>query len=286
MGGKGNVYMKIILPDTSIMLASCDRIQSICQWMFDQLNFNHFDYGHYYDNGKTFHLTNDRCSGYGQASLKSYYAEEIYITFNELDSLSRKWSNPNDYLFGFLTPELAFTDELPERLKYRKQMEILANYSIYRRIYFFSYQKDHFEVVGFGCNSREDNFHSICIQNLPILRSFITYFRHQAKDIIEAAEQQAVYTLPIDMCNKPSLHIHQDFIGYDFFNKKKLQLRLTNQEAACLTKLAQGKSFKETARLLTLSPRTVESYLHNIKNKMGCDSTSELLNIFCNLTHT
>lgn len=46
--------MKIILPNHSIMLTTQDRVQSICQWMLDELNFNHFDYGRWYDSGKKF----------------------------------------------------------------------------------------------------------------------------------------------------------------------------------------------------------------------------------------
>ena len=42
---------------------------------------------------------------------------------------------------------------------------------------------------------------------------------------------------------------------------------LSRQERKCLFHLAKGKTAKETAALLCLSPRTVEAYLEQIKNK-------------------
>jgi DNA-binding CsgD family transcriptional regulator len=54
---------------------------------------------------------------------------------------------------------------------------------------------------------------------------------------------------------------------------------LTRREAQCLTYLSLGKSAKEIARIIDLSPRTVEDYLRNLKNKAGL-KRNELLIAF------
>ena len=41
---------------------------------------------------------------------------------------------------------------------------------------------------------------------------------------------------------------------------------------------ASGKSSKEIGEALFISPRTVESHKHNIFSKLGCNSTTEMLN--------
>ena len=52
-------------------------------------------------------------------------------------------------------------------------------------------------------------------------------------------------------------------------------LTARNQEVVLL--LSQGKSAKEVARLLGLSPRTVETYLARIRMKLGVKNAAELI---------
>ncbi len=55
------------------------------------------------------------------------------------------------------------------------------------------------------------------------------------------------------------------------------KLNLTNKETDCLYYLIQGKSAKQIGKELALSPRTIEFYLNNAKNKAGCKSNSEII---------
>lgn len=54
---------------------------------------------------------------------------------------------------------------------------------------------------------------------------------------------------------------------------------LTLKEATCLYWYTSGKTIKETARILGLSNKTIESYLEKTKMKLGCHTKSELTNI-------
>lgn len=70
------------------------------------------------------------------------------------------------------------------------------------------------------------------------------------------------------------LHLHtQHYTLHDHHNKYKL----TNRECECVFLLVRGKSAREIGVLLSLSKRTVESYIENIKNKMHCQNKSEVL---------
>ncbi len=51
---------------------------------------------------------------------------------------------------------------------------------------------------------------------------------------------------------------------------------LSQREAQCFYLLAYGKSMKAIARILKLSPRTIEMYITKIKNKTGISYKSEL----------
>ncbi len=54
-------------------------------------------------------------------------------------------------------------------------------------------------------------------------------------------------------------------------------LALTQKQEACLFFLIRGKTIKETAKILNLSPRTVESHLQAIKNKFNCDCKTQVI---------
>ena len=56
-------------------------------------------------------------------------------------------------------------------------------------------------------------------------------------------------------------------------------LYLTQREADCIYFLVQGKTIKETAEELLLSPRTVEFYLKRIKDKFNEPSKKKLLTL-------
>lgn len=53
--------------------------------------------------------------------------------------------------------------------------------------------------------------------------------------------------------------------------------KISDRERQCIFHLVKGKTTTQIAESLGLSQRTVESYLDNIKNKLGCNSKSMLI---------
>ena len=51
---------------------------------------------------------------------------------------------------------------------------------------------------------------------------------------------------------------------------------LSERQIQCAKLLVKGNTTKEIARVLHLSPRTIEHYLNNLKNKLGCKNRMEL----------
>lgn len=54
-------------------------------------------------------------------------------------------------------------------------------------------------------------------------------------------------------------------------------LPLTEKQENCLFLLIRGKSIKEIAKILGISPRTVESHMESIKNRLDCRSKSDII---------
>jgi len=56
-------------------------------------------------------------------------------------------------------------------------------------------------------------------------------------------------------------------------------LYFTKREAECMLWLLRGKTIGGVALVLKLSPRTVEYYIKNMKNKLGCRTKFELIDL-------
>jgi DNA-binding CsgD family transcriptional regulator/predicted ester cyclase len=85
------------------------------------------------------------------------------------------------------------------------------------------------------------------------------------------------------------IYIHTDPVKPGYYNDllKGLGMRnysekaslLSKRERECLNLLLQGKTAKETASFLRLSPRTVESYFEIIKGKLHCSNKGQLFSV-------
>ena len=62
-------------------------------------------------------------------------------------------------------------------------------------------------------------------------------------------------------------------------DEERQQLYLTYREAQCMLLFIHGKTVIKAAHCLSLSPRTVEYYLNNMKAKLKCRTKSELIEL-------
>ena len=62
----------------------------------------------------------------------------------------------------------------------------------------------------------------------------------------------------------------------DIYGKYGLS-HITTQELNCIRLLTQGQSYKETAKTLSLSPRTIETYLQRIKLRTGFNNIDKII---------
>lgn len=60
-------------------------------------------------------------------------------------------------------------------------------------------------------------------------------------------------------------------------NNNHSPLALTEKQENCLFLLIRGKSLKEIAKILEVSPRTIEDHIEAIKHKLNCQYKSELI---------
>ncbi len=149
------------------------------------------------------------------------------------------------------------------------------------------YKKRGFIVEGYYfCLPSHSKILDFCLKNIDSLERYTHFFQEKTQNIKEFIEN------PPDIietkCSIKYENISNNSEILDTFNKKtplkkyyyecqNYPVTITYREWECLKHFSESKTLKETARLLQISPRTVESYIESIKRKNGLGSKSELV---------
>jgi DNA-binding CsgD family transcriptional regulator len=149
---------------------------------------------------------------------------------------------------------------------------------------------DFAEVFCFATGKDKQIDSKFYLDNILLLEQFIKYFKQQAADLIDTTDQRklAYFEERFNFdagctIEKHKIHAFLDKISVgDFYllGRGGDKVALSKQELKCIKFMSFGNSMKETAKILNLSPRTVESYLNNIKLKTGYYYKSQLIKSF------
>lgn len=158
-------------------------------------------------------------------------------------------------------------------------IDLVDRYENYFELYCFASTPDNPEIVNFYIN------------NLDFLEKFKLYFKNKAAPLLKEGEKNKIW-LPENMLppykgleNKSVFHqepslIHK-FNNINYCLTKGSQvIKLTSRQYDCLKQLAAGRSIKEAANNLGISPRTFEHHLNNLKLILNCYRKSQLIDVF------
>ncbi len=142
------------------------------------------------------------------------------------------------------------------------------------------------EFFGFFGNKKNSSLESLYLNHSPLLKSFGMYFKKKLRSTLTDMEKRS--SSLVDLKGKdffykesidPNVSLPTRLAYYkDLGMKSEIEKvgQLSPRERQCVKLLIQDKSAKETAVILDLSPRTVEFYFENIKDKLSCFSKSEV----------
>jgi len=99
---------------------------------------------------------------------------------------------------------------------------------------------------------------------------WICYFTDSFPTLLETETIHLIET--IDLSFAPL-----NFFDTALSQKALIKEKLSRQEFNCFTLCGLGKTMKEIAKDLGLSPRTIEGYLRSIKNKLGISFKSDIM---------
>ena len=151
------------------------------------------------------------------------------------------------------------------------------------------------EFYFIGGSVGNKNITTFLMNNISLLKRFISYFKSENKKTIEMASS---YALPLylpdddpeemaqntnESClmaesqNKIKEFLHATQSKQLYFNNKGHEVVLTKAESRCIALLLQGKSAEQTAQVLFNSRRTIEQHLDHVRAKLGCENKLQLI---------
>jgi|GEM_PF-1117427 len=155
--------------------------------------------------------------------------------------------------------------------------------------------EDDYSIENYAFCTREvtDPSLELYLNNYQLLDRFIRYFKDKSQDMIDTSDKRklAYYNHDFDLHNrsyqqktemKVRKFLEMTRCRYTSISTKKGNVIPTIRELECINYMLKGYSMKQVANILDLSPRTVEAYIQNIKQKTGCTSKSDLLSAFAN----
>lgn len=146
---------------------------------------------------------------------------------------------------------------------------------------------NYFECFEFQSDIADNCTADTYFRHIELFDKFILYFRAVAhKLIIAANEQRLILPWRKEAEIMKSLHVPNKEAFLKEIKIKKFPLQgpftgktLTGRELDCAIELLKGKTIKEIAKKLKLSPRTAEHHVEHIKTKLSCKKKSELIEL-------
>ena len=146
------------------------------------------------------------------------------------------------------------------------------------------------EIFSFVTKRSNRDIANFYVNNFDILNYFITYFKSKAFDLIDTSDQRKLASLhktnsansvQTDKSFGERVQNFMDEVHIDRFaiDTKQGPQHLSKREFDSLSMVAQGKTAKEIANELSISPRTVETYLNKVKHKTGLVLRSDLVQL-------
>src|SRR5581483_8932447 len=237
-----------------------NKIQNVTRPLREHFGIEYFTYHHIDRHGKYTVLV-DRPDWAEHYVSKKFYLEDPYLR------------HPDVYKTGACFIDSHGSDEYRNAvLKDGKKF-----FDLDSGIILIEKTENGCEFFGYSGNRRNSNLHKLYLNHLPILQAFSRYFKEELSSLLNQMDEEANllqnlkgkdFHLKTPIIPKMESDLHLDFlkaIGMEKFAEKGALL--SPREKECMKLLLLGKSAKETALLLGLSPRTVEFYFENIRKK-------------------
>ncbi len=261
MSGKINVAEKCFY----------NEIKEICEPLKNIFKITFFRYLRVFPDGSRIHLCNN------PDWTETFYERELY-----------KWAwFDNNNITSFKNKEVLW-DEAELNHDNTIGLEARAYFNIYHGMSMIRQQLSYYEVFDFATDSNNLAANMFYLDNMDLFRRFMFYFKDKADILIKSAEKSPLKFTDLIIQNQENKiidgkeltnFISQTEIKHYFVNTIHGDNYITPKEIECTKWLMHGKSAEEIATIIGISKRTVEIHFDNIRQKLGCYKTSQIIKI-------
>ncbi len=239
----------MIIRNDHLFLTAAQEIRNIANPLLSN-GINYFSWGRHYHDGGRIWLCNT------PENLRNYYTNKLYRFGNSE-------AQPASY-----KSQIVLWSTLPNQ----QVFEFLKQHGTGNGIFIIESYKDYCEFTAFAIN-RANNAVNTFLTNMDFFKKFRDQFKEKASNLIKQSEANKIY-LPYHNKALPDANIlDQSILDINIRSKVKL----SPQQFVCAKLLLQGKNSREMAETLSLSPRTVETYINNLKIKLNCANKTDLI---------
>lgn len=252
------------------------RLREICSLFINTYGITGVCYYRYYKDGKILRL------GTIDEWTKKYFEYQFYNSeSNEYPELMQLLRRDEHKIIQVGQPIDTKTEVLYE-------LGIWNSCGTFKKLsdsiegFFLAGDKNNSKIIDLFLNKRE------------LFNHILLFIKYQLKDILN--DKQCLIETAVslsgffDSQNISGSLLNEDHLENELFEDTKIEkyflntqngdAELSRREYQILQSISEGKTSKEVARILNLSPRTVESFIQNTKQKLNCYSKSELIILF------
>lgn len=234
--------------------------------------------------------------------FRIYYDSSYVIFTNDLQTTIDYCTKINNdkmhsYFKSYLEKEIVGASILwPNTIPTTEGMNIFFEKGHWHGITLPVFNENYIECCSFLGEVNNPNISDFFLRYGCILEKFSSHFKAKLSKIIEEgllykAKYNNGYNfyLPDYKLNKlPDVKGFLDAVGISpeslIINGNVINF--TEREKQCLELMSQGHSIKGIGRKLSLSPRTIESHIYNVKQKTGYHYKYDLIQIYQEILNT
>ena len=138
------------------------------------------------------------------------------------------------------------------------------------------------ENWGFISENKANSTFQTYMNNQSCLKKFLFLFKYEARNIINNFEQKRLFYPGINLSNSANKYTQTK--SKIIIPKKWIvkidgkDVNFSSRQFQSLIGLARGYSQQDLALKMKVSKRTVETYINQIKSKLGLDTKSQIVN--------
>ncbi|MDP3532044.1 MAG: helix-turn-helix transcriptional regulator [Alphaproteobacteria bacterium] len=239
--------------------------------LFDHLGFNYFTFARHYHGDKYFMYTsnlNQIIDVLTKIDEVEYHVFSYAPILNEKKKVFWDSSDPTKWI------------------KLYKEHDYCQGVSMFNRS-----DEDYVDSWFFAASNENTQISNLYNKYFDLIEKFIVYFQAITKNLLNVDNPENHFTYRDNIyfnLKKTNDCTDTDFKFFlEAINLKKLPLLLHDKEINCTQKelqtmklLSEGLTIKEISNFLEKSPRTIESQIYDLKEKMNLFSTQKLIHYF------